>query len=178
MARGVEFELGINRTWYEKFMDFLVPVPCAAEERALYAQEIRRLKIKTDLQEARIKRMLERQKEKEEQEGKNEKDFRTVATWTPSFQHKRYSDPKYIPVTGQVFLQVNKNTSTRRLQVGGVVGPEQRVILDVMTDQIWAFLKTQPDYLRFIQPWVEWQIDLDDVDSGCHELIVPKKRSK
>lgn len=158
-------------TLWERFTHWMVKDFYTLEERALMIVEAERLKLKTDLQRARIEKLLARQEEAKKIASEARESFRTVAVWklpcivngTPAYEHfylQQTKDP------------VDKDKYYRRVLPGPIVAKkDSRVIVPVGT--VGPFEQSNSVYINYVLPWNEWTISSKDL-KACDEITVLK----
>lgn len=141
-------EIVVRPTLWERIMRTIYPDPWAAEEREALLQHARRIKLKTDLQEARIKQMQERKKQREEYAMV----FKTVAVC--QIQSLTLSD-KAIGVN----LTLSENKTTKKVEIASVFFKEGGAKLEEhRLANIFKYVQDTSWYLTNIRPWLEGAI--------------------
>ena len=149
-------------TLLERFAIWLLKIPYAPEERLLRAEQARRLKIKTDIQEARIKARLNKTPPEEY--------WRLAATWRHS--HWQTRNTIRYDVISIFYLEVN-DKGTRRVRCGATVRRGSGEVLGSAT--LDTFHKSRPEWTELIQPWLDKSIETKDLK---HEEISVVKGAK
>lgn len=151
---------------FEWIIHYLAKGLITMEERAFYAEEARRLKIKTDLQETRIQKLL-KAKEEKEQAAKNKKDYFTLVA-VAKHRHAKKIHGVYVSVHSIYYLE--RNTETKRRQVRGgncCLASNGQVVSKA---QISDFFESQEIWYLKLKPWLDGTKSLADIE--CDEIIL------
>lgn len=134
------------------------------EERVIVLEEARRLKMKNDLQEERIRKRRERE------EGRA-KDFRTQAVWTVDYKQNN------VAVRGQFYLEQTPDVAgkaSRRVRPGPVVRKDNGAVV-AGEGALTAFIRAQPDYIEYVLPWFEWNTETAAIKGAKRVKILKEK---
>ncbi len=131
-----------NPTFMERVVRWLFVKDLMAAERLVLQHEARRLKIKTDLQEARL--------------GAREaaaSRFCLIATWR--HHHKRMIKSERVSVTTLFYLE--QNDAMRRVRGGPCIRRSDGQVIQAECE-ILAFETSQPVWTTVIHPWLDRSI--------------------
>lgn len=124
------------------------------EERALFAEEARRLKLKTDIQEARINAQKKR----------NE-DFRIVATWR--YPHQRDDVPVYS------IYELSRSKSQRKISGVAVTRIADGGVID--RADLNSFITSRSEWTAVIKAWLDGVIDTPSLPKLSKNIILAGK---
>ena len=174
-APGIGEEIEPKPTMGERLVRWFVDSDIAAEERQALLQHARRIKLRTDLQEARVRQRImdtdeEWQRYKTRQEELKEKDdkFWDVALWVVPIEYRGEK------VSAKFLLQESVNKG-RKVDFHAVTekGSDRRRD-DIGEDQIKLFITSSRDFLRHIRPWLLQKKTLEEAqkDLGGEDWLV------
>lgn len=138
------------------------------EERKLVEEEARRLKIKTDLQEARIQALLEKKKVKEQKKKESENYWVLLAVVKYKHRHRQNERTEFKSVYSIFNMEYNPATKHRQISAGSMVGADNgQVVGKAGFDD---FIKSRPIWYEKMKPWLDGTKTLKEIK--CDEITV------
>lgn len=142
----------------EKFIAWFIDTPIHAQQREYLREQTRRLKLKTDIQESRLKAMKKRKKSKQEM---NEREH-LVALWACSFKNVN-SGKGYSIMCELKQAKTHRATSFKypKIKDNGATD------ISMHTSGI-NYAKSTKTWLAVVQPWLNGTISLEQLKNSKH----------
>ncbi len=140
-----------------RFTHWVVSDMLTLEERELIAQEARRLRLRTDLQEKRIK----------ERETRN-MTFFMVGTWT--VEHRCQHQNKWTDARATFYLEERIDRQYRRVRAGPVAKMDDGMVIS--RGELSEFFKNRPLYLSHIAQWLQGSMTTNDLRKVNHSINI------
>lgn len=157
----------VKRTRWERFIEWLIPAPYAAEEREAikaytHLLEVEAREIEFRLKQEKEKRELEKLKNSNKRQRSKGNYILKASKNFPVIWGKNSSNTKK---DGFVIVDLEENTKTkdRRYTIRSVRRSDFEII-ETHYEHANAFVLTTVDYTKVIRPWVERTIDTRDIE--------------
>lgn len=163
--------LNPNLTWWDKILERIFPRPheerlIFIKEAEMYAENAKRIRLKTTLQEQRIKERLERIEK--------EKNFLKIqAIWRQKFCTSLFSlENKEEECFASINLVIDR-FNTRKIVYQQISRSDNKKLLAINFSNISLieFLKTTDNWIKFINPWLNGFLEIEDLGK-CKNITV------